>query len=75
MMTIGMCLTLTTVDGGETQIAQMLIGLAAFAAGAFMAKAYDFQQGRCRMRVIMTKMTDERSKVKQNPPRKPCKES
>lgn len=45
IMLAGLLLLLTTVDGSETQIAQMLIGLAAFAAGAFMAKAYDFQQG------------------------------
>lgn len=45
MMTAGMCLMLTTVDGSKTQIAQMLIGLAAFGGGAFLAKAFDFQQG------------------------------
>ena len=44
MMTAGMCLILTTVDGSATQIAQILIGLAAFASGAFLAKAFDFQQ-------------------------------
>lgn len=45
IMTAGMGLMLTTVDGSETQIAQILIGFAAFAVGAFWAKAYDFQQG------------------------------
>ena len=44
MMLAGMCLMLTTVDGSKTQIAQMLIGLALFGGGAFMAKAFDFQQ-------------------------------
>lgn len=44
MMLAGMFLLLTTVDGTDTQIAQMLIGLAAFGGGAFLAKAYDFQQ-------------------------------
>lgn len=45
MMLAGMCLMLTTVDGSKTQIAQMLIGLAAFGGGAFLAKEFDFQQG------------------------------
>ena len=44
MMLAGMCLMLTTVDGSKTQIAQALIGLALFGGGAFMAKAFDFQQ-------------------------------
>ncbi len=44
MMLAGMGLMLTSVDDSETQIAQILIGLAAFATGAFLAKAYDFQQ-------------------------------
>lgn len=45
MMLAGMFLLLTTVDGTGTQIAQMLIGLAAFGGGAFLAKEFDFQQG------------------------------
>ena len=43
-MLAGMFLLLTTVDGSDTQIKQALAGLAAFAIGAFMAKAFDFQQ-------------------------------
>lgn len=45
MMLAGMFLLLTTVDGSDTQIAQMLIGLAAFGGGAFLSKSFDFQQG------------------------------
>lgn len=45
MMLAGMFLLLTTVDGTGTQIAQMLIGLAVFGGGAFLAKEFDFQQG------------------------------
>ena len=37
MMLAGMFLLLTTVDGTDTQIAQMLIGLAAFGGGGFTA--------------------------------------
>lgn len=45
MMLAGMLLLLTTADGSKTQIAQMLIGLVAFCGGAYLAKAFDFQQG------------------------------
>lgn len=45
MMTAGILLMLTTADGSRTQIAQMLIGLVAFGGGAYLAKAFDFQQG------------------------------
>jgi hypothetical protein len=45
MMLAGMGLMLTTVDGSETQIAQVLIGLALFGGGAFLSKSFDFQQG------------------------------
>ncbi len=44
-MLAGMGLMLTTVDGSETQIAQVLIGLALFGGGAFLSKSFDFQQG------------------------------
>ena len=44
MMTAGMGLMLTTVDDSATQIAQILIGLAIFVSGAFLAKAFDFQR-------------------------------
>ncbi len=45
MMTAGILLMLTTADGSRTQIAQMLIGLVAFGGGAYLGKAFDFQQG------------------------------
>ncbi len=46
MMLAGMFLLLTTVDGTGTQIQQAFAGLASFAIGAFLAKAYDFQNDK-----------------------------
>ena len=48
MMTVGLGLILTTVDDSKTQIAQVLIGLALFGCGAFLAKEFDFQKGGAR---------------------------